>query len=69
MKNISNYTLNEIKELLIDIPYDIVEIVYGYYHRNKTRTVEAYARSVGISVATLYRYKNLVENSFRRHQR
>ena len=68
MKNICNYTLEEFKELFKELPFDIVEIVYGYYHRDKTRTVSAYADSKGISVATLYRYKNRIDLLFRRHR-
>lgn len=36
MKHLSNYTFEEFKEKFSDVPFDIVEIVYSYYHRNKS---------------------------------
>lgn len=56
MKHIKNYTKEEFKAMYIDIPYDIVEIVYDYLRRDKTYTVLAFARQHHISTATLYRY-------------
>ena len=56
MKHPANYTIEEFREKFSDIPYEIVDIVYGYYHRDKSYSVEIYARSKHISVATVYRY-------------
>ena len=61
MKHLANYTLEELKENYKHIPYDIIEIVYDYYHRDKSYTVEAFARKKHISVATLYRYIKRIE--------
>ena len=55
MKHIANYTLDEFKEICSSIPYYIVEIVYAYYHRDKSYTIVQFAMSKHISVATLYR--------------
>lgn len=69
MKCIENYTLNEMKSLLEDVPYDKIEIVYGYLHRDKTYIVENYARSKNISLTTLYRYIKTVKDSYKRHSK
>ena len=61
MKHISNYTYEEFKEMFKSLPYDIVDIVYDYYHRNKVYSIQAFANSKHISVATLYRYIKKVE--------
>ena len=68
MKNIANYTLDEFKDLFKEIPYDIVEVVYGYYYRDKVYTVGAFANKHHISTATLYRYIAKVKNVYERHQ-
>ena len=67
MKHIANYTLDEFKEICSSIPYYIVEIVYAYYHRDKSYTIVQFAMSKHISVATLYRYKRQIEREFERH--
>ena len=67
MKNLANYTLEEFKEMFKTIPYDIIEIVYGYYHRNKNYTVAAFAHKQGISTATLYRYRQIIRQEYMRH--
>ena len=64
MKNLANYDLKEFKELFKTLPYDIVEIVYDYYHRNKGYTVSAFAKSKHISTATLYRYVRMVKEAY-----
>ena len=61
MKHPANYTKDEFREMFLDIPNEMVDIVYGYFHRDKTYSVEIYARSRHISVATLYRYVNLIK--------
>ena len=66
MKNIANYTLDEFKEMFKTIPYDIVEIVYDYYHRDKSYTVCAFANKKGISTATLYRYIKMIDSHYKR---
>lgn len=68
MKDISNYSEQEFTEICKTLPCDIIKIIYGFYHRNKTYTVQAYARSKHISVATLYRYKHRVDLEFKKHQ-
>lgn len=62
MKHLANYTLDELKEKYKHIPYDIIEIVYEYYHRDKNYTVQSFADRKHISTATLYRYIRKVEN-------
>lgn len=61
MKHLSHYSLEEFEELYSDLPYDIVKIVYDYYHRDKNYTVSAFADKNGISTATLYRYIKMIE--------
>ena len=61
MKHLSNYTYEEFKEKFKELPCDIVEIVYDYYHRNKLYNIQAFANSKHISVATLYRYIKKIE--------
>lgn len=63
MKHLANYTLDEFKEMFKTIPYNIVEIVFDYYHRDKSYTVEAFARKKNISTATLYRYIKIVKKA------
>lgn len=55
-KCLDNYTLNELKELLPHIPYYKIEICYDYCKNKRKVKVDNYARSKGISIATLYRY-------------
>lgn len=69
MKDLSNYSEAEFKEICKRLPCDIIKIVYDYYHRDRTYTVEAFASSKGISVATLYRYRNLANLEFKKHLR
>lgn len=54
-KNIplENAKLDELKEKLIKLNYDIIEIVYGYLHRPKHIKAVAYARKCNIAVSTL----------------
>lgn len=57
IKLINNCSLDELKAILErDISYEIIEIVYDYYHRNKAYTISAFVKRKNISVATLYRY-------------
>ena len=65
MKHPSNYTKDEFRDMLKDLPWYMVDIMFGYYHRETS--VELYAMSKNISVATLYRYKHKVEREIRRH--
>ena len=67
MKHVSNYTKDEFKELLENLPWYMVDIMYGYYHRETS--VQLYAMSKNISVATLYRYKHKVERELKRRLR
>lgn len=62
-KCIENATEEELKELLPDIPYEIVEIVYGYYHRGRM-SVTAYTIKCSISSSTLYRYIKVVKTAY-----
>ena len=64
MKNLANYELNELKALFCNIPYDIIEIVYDYYHRDKSYTVDVFAKKKHISVATLCRYIRRVNKQY-----
>ena len=67
MKHITNYTREEFFEMFKEIPHDIVEIVYDYYHRDKTYSVSRFAISKHISVSTLYRYIDTVKKEYKRH--
>ena len=56
MKLIDNCSLQELKELLCEsVPYDIIELVYNYLHRNKIYTVQQFADCNNISTTSLYR--------------
>ncbi len=59
-KCIENYSEDELKNLLPHIPYETVEIVYGYMHRGRM-PVERYCEKQSISKSTLYRYIRIVE--------
>ena len=67
MKNLSNYTYEEFKEIFKTLPCDMIQIVYDYYHRDKSYTVGAFALKKHISTATLYRYINIVKLAYKRH--
>ena len=68
MKLIDNCTLQELKDKLEDyLSYDVIEIVYDYYHRNKIYTVSTFASSKKISVSTLYRYIDKVNKFYERY--
>ena len=68
MKLIENCTLDELKLLLQnDISYEIIEIVYDYFHRNKDYNIQVFANTKHISVATLYRYINKTKYYYERH--
>ena len=55
-KCIQNYTEDELRELLPNIPYDRIHIVYEYYHKSKLITAENFANKYFISKSTLFRY-------------
>lgn len=65
-KNIplENATLDELKQKLVKLNYDIIEIVYGYLHRPKHIKAVAYARKCNIAVSTLYKYLKIVKNEW-----
>ena len=70
MKLLCNYSLDELKHELEDkLSYDIIEIVYDYYHRNKIYTVSTFASSKKISVSTLYRYIDKVNKFYERYSK
>lgn len=50
-----NYTLEELKELLPQIPYYKIEIAYDYWHKPRSINSEIFAVNHNISIATLYR--------------
>lgn len=64
MKHLSNYSLEEFKEMFKTLPNDVIEIVHGYYHRDRNYTVAAFAYKQGISTATLYRYINKIKKNY-----
>jgi hypothetical protein len=65
-KNIplENASLDELKEKLVKLNYDIIEIVYGYLHRPKHIKAVGYARKCNIAVSTLYKYLKIVKNEW-----
>ena len=68
MKLLCNYTLDELKRILEnDVSYEIINIVYDYFHRSKDYNIQAFADSKHISVATLYRYINKIKYYYKRH--
>ena len=60
-KCIQNYTFEELKEVLPNIPYEKIKIVYEFYHRSKIITADSFARQHCISRSTLYRYIKDIE--------
>ncbi len=68
MKDLSNYTKEEFFDICKRLPNDVIKIVFGYFHRDKTYTVTAYAIKNHISLSTLYRYKHRVELEFKKHR-
>ena len=55
-KCLENYTLEELKELLPQIPYYKIEIVYEYWHKPRGINAEIFSLKHNISTSTLYRY-------------
>ena len=61
-KSIENYTLDELKESLPNIRFDIIEIAYGYWHKPHYLNAIGYARNNHIAVSTLYKYLKIVKD-------
>ena len=61
-KCLENYSEEELKDLLPQISYEIINIVYGYLHRGRT-TVDYYCNKRCISKSTLYRYISFVDKA------
>lgn len=59
-KCLENYSEEELKDLLPQISYEIINIVYGYLHRGRM-PVERYCEKQSISKSTLYRYILIVK--------
>lgn len=64
-KCIENYTLDELKNIMPNVPYDKIEIFYEYTHRKKNITAPIFANNHCISVATLHRYVRIVKKCFK----
>jgi len=63
-KCFQNYTLEELKNLLPQIPYYKIEIVYEYWHKSRNTNAEIFAINHNISIATLYRYIKEIKQAF-----
>ena len=61
-KTIENYTLDELKEKLPNVRFDIIEIAYGYWHKPHYLNAVGYARNNHIAVSTLYKYLKIVKD-------
>lgn len=55
-KCINNYTEEELKQMLPQIPYEKIHIVYEYYHKPRNMNVYNFAKKHCIGTTTLYRY-------------
>ena len=64
-KCFENYSLEELKELLPQIPYYKIEITYGYIHKPRNVKAEIFAINNNISVATLFRYIKETKDSIK----
>ena len=61
---IENETLENLQKLLSDIDDNIIDIVYGYIHKEKFLTSSGYAYKRHISEPTLFRYINKVKKRY-----
>ena len=64
-KALENLTLKEMLELMPNIKTDIIEIVYGYLHKDKTLNAYGYARSKNISEPLVYKYLKKVRDEYK----
>lgn len=62
-KCIENLSKDEMIKILPSIREDIIDIVYGYFHREALTSI-GYAMSCGISEATLFRYVKQVKKKY-----
>ena len=63
-KALENLTLEEMYELMPNIKRDIIEIVYGYLHKDKSLNAYGYARSKNISEPLVYKYLRKVKDEY-----
>lgn len=63
-KALENLTEDEMIELMPNIKYEIIHMVYGYLHRPKTLSASGYAYRNNISDATLYRYLKQIKDKY-----
>ena len=63
-KTLDNLSLDEMYELMPSIKKDIIEIVYGYLHRDRTISAYSYACSKNISEPLVYKYVKKVKDTF-----
>lgn len=64
-KCIENLTLDEMIELMPNIKRDILGIVYGYLHKDRSITAFAYSNSINISEPLLYKYLKKVKDEYK----
>lgn len=64
-KALENLTLKEMLELMPNIKTDIIKIVYGYLHKDKTLNAYGYARSKNISEPLVYKYLKKVRDEYK----
>lgn len=64
-KSIHNLTLNEMYDLMPNINKEILDIVYGYLHKDRTITAYAYAMSKNISEPLIYKYVKKVKDTYK----
>ena len=66
-KCIENCSEDELKELLPNIPYEKIHIVYEYCHRPRHITVAKFVRIHCIGTTTLYRYIDEVKDLYNKN--
>ena len=64
-KCLENLTLDEMIELMPNIKKDILEIVYGYLHKDRSITAFAYSNSRHISEPLMYKYLKKVKDEYK----
>lgn len=63
-KGIKSMELDYMIEIMPNIDKEILEIVYGYFHKPITMTSDIYAYKKNIGKTTLFRYINIVKKAY-----